>query len=468
MTSGNYGQPGQVAEAAGTSEGAEPRPNVILVVADDLRVDDLPAMPAVQELLSNQGMVFEQCFTPTPGCAPARASILRGQYPHNHGVVRGSGKWGGFRRFREMGNEPSTIATWLQDAGYHTGLVGKYLNAYPEGAEPNHIPPGWCEWTGATKGGYHGFELNLDGELVRYKKRLRDYQTDVLAEKTIDFVSRAAERSQPFFLYLAPRAPHGPATPADRHEGCFADDLAPRPPSFDAEAVNKPRWLQLAPALDQEQTETIDATYRGRLGSLQALDELIAALVETLEEKGVLERTMIVFTSDHGYHLGEHRIVGGKGTPYEEAIRVPLIIRGPGVPAGQTTALASTIDLAPTIAGWAGAEAPAFVDGRSLAPLITCEAEAAPWRSAVLVQHHHNRAERVDGPPAFQAMRTDGQIYVEYADGWQEVYDLRADPHELDNRAATMAPETLQGMAATLAELSSCAGRRCRDVEDAA
>lgn len=444
-----------------------PRPNVVLIVADDLRTDDLAFMPAVQALLVQQGMLFEKCFTPTPGCAPARASILRGQYPHNHGVVRGSGRMGGFGRFREMGNETSTLATWLQEAGYRTALIGKYLNEYPIDAEPNHIPPGWCEWAAATKGGYYGFELNLDGDLVRYKRRHGAYQTDVLAEKSVDFVSRAARSDDPFFLYLAPRAPHGPATPAERHEGAFADNLAPRPPSFDAvRPAHKPPWLQEAPPLDDEQTELIDATYSGRLATLLALDELIADLVGALETAGALEETAIIFTSDHGYHLGEHRIVGGKGTPYEEAIRIPLVMRGPGIPIGHTTALVSTIDLAPTIAGWAGAAVPSFVDGRSLDPLFHAETPPETWRSAVFVQHHHNRPDRTDGPPAFQAMRTDDLVYVEYADGWREMYDLRADPHQLHNQAPDADPHMLQSFATILATLATCAGERCRTAEE--
>lgn len=441
------------------------RPNVVLIVADDMRADDLPAMPATRALLAASGTTFEQCLTPTPGCAPARASILRGQYPHNHGVQRGSGRRGGFGRFREMGNEESTLATWLHDAGYRTSLIGKYLNEYPIGAEPNHIPPGWDEWHAATKGGYIGFELNENGELVRYRKRDKDYQTDVLAARTADFLTRAAAEDEPFFLYLAPRAPHGPATPAARHEGMFADRAAPRPPSFNERDVgDKPRWLREAPPLDEEQIATIDSTYRARLETLQAMDELVATVVRTLEAAGALEDTFIVLTSDHGSHLGEHRIVGGKGTPYEEAIRVPLVIRGPGAPPGQTAALASLVDLAPTIAGWAGADVPAFADGRSLAPAL--QGAPASWREAVLVSHHHNRPDRSDGPSAFRAMRMNRSLYVEYAEGWRELYDLAADPHQVANQVREADPAMIETLSARLARLATCEGARCRSAED--
>lgn len=452
------------ANPAPTRERAGARPNVVLIVADDLRADELWAMPAVQTLL-DEGISFEQAFAATPGCAPSRASLLRGQYPHNHGVLRGSGDLGGFGRFRAMGNEASTLATWLQHAGYRTALIGKYLNDYPSGAEPNHIPPGWDEWAGATKGGYVGFELNENGRLVRYRKRDRAYQTDVLAEKATSYVAAAAAAGDPFFLYLAPRAPHGPATPAPRHEGAFAAESAPRPPSFDAaDVTGKPRWLREATPLDTEVVAEIEAVYQGRLEALQALDDLIAGLVAALETAGALQNTYIVFTSDHGYHLGEHRIVGGKGTPYDEAIRVPLVIRGPGVAVGQTSALASLIDLAPTIAAWAGADIPRFVDGRPLQPVL--QGPPAAWREAVFVTHHHNRPDRTDGPPAFRALRLDGHVYVEYTDGWRELYDLESDPFQLDNRADVVDREQLHRLAAGIEALADCAGGACRDAED--
>lgn len=449
------------------SANRDPRPNVVLIVTDDLRADDLWALPAVQELLVAQGTLFTNFITTAPGCAPARASIFRGQYPHNHGVVRGSGPLGGFGRFREMGNEASTLATWLKDAGYTTALIGKYINAYPIDAAPNHIPPGWDEWHAAMGGGFYGFELNEGGEIVRYRKRDHAYQTDVLAEKTAAFVARIALTDAPFFLYIAPRAPHWPATPAPRHENLFAGQQAPRPPSFDAaDVAQKPLWLQQAPPLEQSQIDEIDTSFRDRLESMQAVDELIAELVKGLRETGLLDQTYIILTADHGWHMGEHRIVGGKGTPYEEAVRIPFVVRGPGISPGETAALASTIDMAPTIAEWAGASVPEFVDGRSLAPVL--RGPIADWRGGVLIEHYHGRPDRTDGPPAFQAMRGEDWLYVEYSDGWRERYDLAADPYELRNRAAESDAATMARLHAALADLSACAGARCRAAEDAA
>ena len=441
------------------------RPNVILIMADDLRADELWAMPAVTSLLAAEGTTFQQCLTPTPGCAPARASLLRGQYPHNHGVYRGNGRLGGFKRFYDQGNEASTLATWLQDAGYHTALIGKYLNDYPNGATLNHIPPGWDEWAGATKGGYVGFELNENGTRTRYRKRDGAYQTDVLAEKAVEFIGRASGQADPFFLYLGSRAPHGPATAAPRHEGMFEDEPLPRAPSFNLSGQpDKPAWLQVNAAITEPEIAALEATYRARLRSLQALDELVATVVTALEEASTLQDTILLFTSDHGYHLGEHGIVESKGTPYEEAIRVPLVVRGPGVPVGESHDVVSLIDIAPTIASWAGAPIPDFVDGRSLEPVLA--GETPPWRQAVLITHHHNRPTRTDGPPAFNALRTHTMTYVEYADGWRELYDLRDDPDQLHNLISEF--DTRQGdqFATTLAALTQCSGASCRAAED--
>jgi arylsulfatase A-like enzyme len=443
----------------------ELRPNVILIVADDLRADELWAMPAVTSLLAAAGTAFQQCLTPTPGCAPARASLLRGQYPQNHGVYRGNGKLGGFKRFLDQGNEASTLATWLQDAGYRTALIGKYLNDYPNGASPNHIPPGWDEWAGATQGGYVGFELNENGTRVRYRKRDGAYQTDILAERAADFITRASQQPNPFFLYLAPRAPHGPATPAARHVGMFDDEPMPRTSSFNlAGQAGKPPWLQDNPSLSEPQITALEDTYRARLTSLQALDELVASVVNALDEAGTLQDTILLFTSDHGYHLGEHGIVESKGTPYEEAIRIPLVVRGPGVPVGESREVVSLVDIAPTIAAWAQAATPDFVDGRSMEPVL---ASATPtWRQSVLITHHHNRPTRTDGPPAFSALRSRSLTYVEYADGWRELYDLATDPHQVHNRIEGLDAQQAHSLARSLAALAQCSGSSCRSAEE--
>jgi arylsulfatase A-like enzyme len=446
-----------------------------LILTDDMRADDIAAMPAVQALLVAQGTSFTNCLTTTPSCAPARASILRGQYSHNHGVLRSDGDKGGFGRFYAQGFEESTVATWLQDAGYRTALIGKYLNGYPSegvshGVAPTHVPPGWDEWAGYTREGYFRFEVNENGALVRYGVRTRNlYSTDMIAAKAADFVGRMAQADQPFFLYLAPRAPHGPTEPAPRHVSRFSGTPAPRPPSFnEVDVTDKPRFAQANPALSPDEIAAIDEEHAVRLETLLAVDDLVAMLVDALRVAGTLDRTYLVFTSDNGYHLGEHRIFLKKGSPYEEAIRVPLVLRGPGVPTGKTMgALTTQADLAPTFVAWADGSVPSFVDGRSLAPLLVAEPKPMKWRQSVIVQHSAERLTSRDVQSGFAALRTERLMYAEYDHGEREFYDLLNDPYQLENSVTQVDPDLIEVLSARLAAAKTCAGAECHAVENA-
>lgn len=486
------------AEARGAAATPE-RPNIIVIVTDDLDAASLEAMPRLKELLVSQGTSFANFFVSLALCCPSRATILRGQYAHNHQVLTNRPPEGGFQRFHALGHELSTVATWLHDAGYHTVLLGKYLNGYPHGVDPAYVPPGWDEWyspVGGTPYANFSYRMNENGTIVGYGQREDDYLTDVLARKANDVIWRAADGGWPFFMYLATYAPHAPATPAPRHQDTFAGVAAPRPPSFNEEEDDiseKPAWLRTRPPLRPRQIEQIDALYRRRLQSLQAVDELVERLVGALEATGQLSRTYLFFTSDNGFHLGQHRLPQGKNTAYEEDIRVPLIVRGPGVPAGRVVEhLAANTDLAPTFAELAGLAAPEFVDGRSLVPLLRSEPPApTQWRQAVLIEHVANRArqrqvqeqrrwepprERRAPPrrrparggraPAFAAIRTAQYLYVEYVTGERELYDLRADPYELANLADVAPPALLSSLAMHLHALQGCAGASCRAAED--
>lgn len=467
------------------------RPNVADIGTDDMRADDLWAMPHLRALLAEQGTTFANFFVTTPVCCPSRASILRGQYAHNHGALGDAGPNGGFQAFHRLGDEGSTLATWIHDAGYRTALIGKYLNGYPRGASPTYVPPGWDEWDGAlSEGKYFRFDLNENGRVVSYAGRTSSseqrrtsadarspdvYSTDVFTGKATTFIKHATAEQQPFFLYLATDAPHGPAKPAPRDEEAFADARAPRASSFnEADVSDKPAWVRALPSLDADQTAQIDAAYRNRLRSLLAVDDLVNDLIATQQATGTLDETYVVFTSDNGYLLGEHRIGSAKRAAYEESIRVPLLVRGPGVPAGAVVdQLALNIDLAPTVAAWAGAISPDFVDGRSLAPLLSGNQPPIDWRRAFLVEHPsgmNDQSEEDDsavGIPSSRALRTPQVLYVENAGGERKVYDLRADPFELDNLAATAEPFLLAELSARLSELSTCTALACRAAEDA-
>src|SRR5215204_5820711 len=233
------------------------------------------------------------------------------------------------------GLEEDTVAASLQKNGYRTALIGKYLNGYP-GDEEAYVPLGWDEWYAKLgRYEYYDYELNENGEIISYGSDTEDYLTDVLSSKVTDFVQRAATEDQPFFAYMTPTAPHSPATPAERHEGAFADEEAPRSPSFNEEDVSdKPSWLEDLSPISEKEYSRIDGRHRERLEGTLAIDEIVGSLVEELEATGELDNTYIFFTSDNGFHLGTHRLKHGKKTPYEEAAHVPLFVRGPGVPAG--------------------------------------------------------------------------------------------------------------------------------------
>jgi N-acetylglucosamine-6-sulfatase len=439
------------------------KPNFIVILTDDLDAQSVEFMPRLNALLAKQGTTFANFFVTDSVCCPSRASLLRGQYPHNHQVLTNLEPEGGFERFHEVGDEQSTIATWLKAAGYRTVLLGKYLNGYP-GKESLRPPPGWDEWYALKDPRkYFNYRVDENGRLVLHGHGANDYQTDVLAEKTVDFIARThANGKQPFFIYLAPSAPHTPAVAAPRHAEEFANATAPRTAAFnESDVSHKPAWLRKIPPLSAEEIAEIDGLYRRRLQSMLAVDEMIEKIVGALQAHRLLEQTYIFFTSDNGFHFGEHRLKEGKETAYEEDIRVPLIVRGPGVAAGRTLRhLALNIDLAPTLAELAGVTPPDFVDGRSLKPLLGV-APPAPraWREDFVVEHW---AHLTHWMPTYEALRAEDYLYVEYVTGEKELYDLRADPHELHNIVASADRNLIARLSKRLGLLEHCAGANCR------
>src|SRR5829696_246144 len=372
-------------EAKAQSSTTTEQPNIVFVLTDDLDYASAFKMPEIRSRLIEEGTSFEQAFMSHPICCPSRATILTGLYDHNHEVLANRPPSGGFEKFVSEGHEENTIGVRLQEGGYQTAFFGKYLNGYPAG-DPTHVPPGWDEWYGKEEGQkLYDYDINENGEVVSYGSETEDFYTDVLSGQATDFVRRAAPEGQPFFMYVAPTAPHGPATPAERHEGAFADEEDHRPPSFNEEDVSdKPSWIRNSDLLSAGEVSGIEDYYRQRLESTLAVDEMVASLVEELEAAGELDNTFIFFTSDNGFEQGEHRVKTGKNRPYEESARVPLLVRGPGVPSGsEVENLAINTDFAPTFAALAGTEFPA--DGRSLLSLLRGE-EPASWRSAVLLE----------------------------------------------------------------------------------
>jgi N-acetylglucosamine-6-sulfatase len=406
--------------------GAQTRPNIVLVLTDDQRWDTLSGMPTVQSELVAKGVNFSNGFVVNSLCCPSRASILTGQYSHSTGVYANKGSRG-YRAFREG----STIATWLQTAGYTTGYVGKYLNGY----RGPHVPPGWSRWVAFAGAGFFNYSLNVNGMPVWYGNGPEDYSTDVLAGQAVSFIEQAPG---PFFLVFAPFAPHGPATPAPRHENAF-EGLAPwRPPSYnEADVFDKPEWVRSLPEMAPERQTLVDSFRRDQLRSLLAVDDAVKTILGTLERTGRLRDTLIVFTSDNGMAWGEHRR-SHKEDPYEESIRVPFVVRydALGLPPRAERRLALNIDLAPTFAHLGGAPLP-LADGRSLLPLLT--APSVPWRRDFLIEHLRTASGRM---PTYCGVRTTNALYVSYETGEEELYDLAADPHQLSNLAANRVART--------------------------
>ncbi|WP_374565766.1 sulfatase [Ideonella sp.] len=470
-------------------------PNIVFILTDDQDMPSLAQMPRVKALLRDQGTTFASHYVSLSLCCPSRITGLRGQFAHNTTIFKNGPPDGGFEGVYAKGLEQSTIATWLQAAGYRTALFGKYLNGYPNTASASYIPPGWTEWASPNAGTPYkefNYSLNENGQTVSYGEADADYLTDVLSAKATDFIRRSVDQfpDKPFFVYIPTYAPHGPAVPAPRHADLFPDAQAPRTASFnEADVSDKPAWVQALPLLTGDQIDQIDKLYRHRLQSLQAVDELVQSVVDTLQAKGQLDNTYIVFASDNGYHQGQHRLDSGKMTAFEEDLLVPLVVRGPGVRRGATVSqITANVDYAPTMAAIAGIGTPDFVDGRSLLQLLRGEAPGT-WRQVLLLEHKPDNSDGIlpqadstlepadpfetlgDGPgiSTFSGVRTaSGLSYLEYDTGEFELYNNLTDPNQLANGYAAAPADLKARLAASVASLRTAAGAALRRAEEVA
>ena len=437
--------------------------NVVFVLTDDLAWDLVQYMPHVLQM-QQQGMTFSHYFVTDSLCCPSRSSIFTGKYPHDTQVFANSGATGGYAQFESVGNATETFAAALAAGGYATAMMGKYLNGYyPKQHGPD---PGWTEWDVAGDGYFEfNYDLNQNGSIVAHGHTPSDYLTDVLSARGVQFVQGTA--GGPFLLEIATFAPHAPYAPAPRDVGTFHESV-PRTPAFDTTNTNPPDWLATHPALTAQKIQELDTAFNLRVESVQAVDAMIGMLRSALAAAGLDQSTYVVFSSDNGYHMGEHMLFAGKQTAFDTDIRVPLIVVGPGVPAGVTVdAIAENIDLCPTFAEIAGVPAPLTTDGHSLLALLGGEA-ATGWREAALIEHHGPELEPPDPtdpdiepaggdvPNSYEAIRMADAVYVEYQDGETEYYDLTADPYELTNTASTLSSAQVQSFHATIAAIASC------------
>ncbi|NML17623.1 sulfatase family protein [Azohydromonas caseinilytica] len=478
------------------------RANILFILVDDMDVELPQHMPKLRRLLAQPGASFENNFVSLSLCCPSRATTLRGQFSHHTGIFTGHWPDGGFLKFHRDGLESSTVATWLQGAGYRTALIGKYLNGYPnvEDGGRSYVPPGWSYWFSPNAGtpyNQYSYRINFNGRTLSYGKAPEHHLNDVLQAQANAFLRDAAKTpAQPFFLVLTPYLPHGPATPPPRYAEALPWVKAPRTPSFnEADISDKPRWMRNRTLLTAADMADIDAFYRKRRQSTLALDDMVESLVRTLRATGALDNTYIFFSSDNGFHQGQHRLKEGKGWAFEEDIRVPLVVRGPGIPAGRKVRqLTANVDFAPTFAQIAGVAPPEFVDGRSLVPLFAGPAPAR-WRQALLLQSPTSLevvpeagnpgseagvlepAEDREAAAAnpvwknhlYHGLRTASNYsFALYENGDGEFYDLETDPYQLANRYKSMPPALKQALTRQLRTLRGSAGQALRNAEEVA
>jgi arylsulfatase A-like enzyme len=515
------------AQARPVTESRDGRPNILVVMTDDQAVADLKVMPNVRKLLADQGTTFADAIDSYPLCCPARATFITGQYAHNHDVAGNFYPYGWYG-MKDRGN---TLPSWLQKAGYKTALIGKWLNGYGSRDGKGEVPKGFDIWRGlldVSAYDYHNFVMNQNGKLKTWgdadfarklvefadvqvtppanrslsdvfarlqevfgpgpydywgKEKAADYSPDVTGRMTEDLVAGEKGSKKPFFIWWSVAAPHredvatsflgrkgrDPRPPA-RHAKKSGDYKLPRPPSFNEPDISdKSSNLQDgAPPMSEALIEQLQLDYEGRAGSLLAVDDHVKQLVATLKKTNQLKNTMIVFLSDNGWMQGEHRVPGDKYLPYEESLRVPFIIRGPGVPAGRVVkGQVANVDFAPTLLDAANARAGRRMDGVSLLPGAQ-DPRKKPDRAIGI--EALNRLFGGDFGPfnawdrPYSGVRTDRYTYVVYTEtGEKELYDRKKDPHQLQNVAADPAYATVVSqLAAKVTKLKSCKGTSCQ------
>jgi arylsulfatase A-like enzyme len=432
-------------------------------MTDDQTVESMRVMPNVKTLIGDQGVTFDNSFVSYSLCCPSRSTFLTGQYAHNHGVWGNTAPNGGYYKL----DSTNTLPVWLQRGGYQTIHLGKYLNQYGT-RNAREIPPGWGQWYGTPDPSTYRFlnyTINENGNLVQFGTAAADYKTDVESRLAVDLISRQAADPRPFFMWVAFLAPHsgGPRdaddpsglatpSPAARDRNRFANEPLPMPASFnEADMSDKPAAMRNRAPFGAGRINAIRESYQQRLESLLAVDAAVAQIVNELNRIGKLNDTYIIFTSDNGFFHGEHRVAAGKVLLYEPSIRVPLLIRGPGIPAGQhRSQFVSNVDLAPTIVQATGAQPGRVMDGRSL----------IPFAKDKLLQSGRDILLET---PTYAAVRSPNWLYAEHVTGEKELYNLARDRNELNSLQTNPAYDPMEANLATrLARLRQCKGAVCR------
>jgi N-acetylglucosamine-6-sulfatase len=443
---------------------------VVVIMTDDQTAASLPTMQHVNALLAGEGTKFDQAIDSFPLCCPSRATHLTGQYAHNHGVLHNNPPFGGFIQL----DSTNTLPVWLSNAGYRTMHVGRYLNGY----EAKYgIPPGWSDWVGLPHSAafnYVTWKAFDHGVLRSYPdaEHPGEYLTDFETRRGVELIDEASPGERPFFLSLWYTAPHrgGPAdpddprrpgtpSPAPRHRDAYAGVRMPRHPNFNEKSMyDKPQVVADRPRLSPEFAAGVEENWRQEIESLMAVDEGVAQIVEALRRNGELENTLIVFMSDNGFMHGEHRALAEKVLPYEESIRVPMVMRGPGVPHTRVDGrLVANMDVTSTILDATDVLPGRVQDGRSLLELLADP--GAEWGRDILIENGNG----ANGVPAYRGIRTYRYLYIEHrTTGEYELYDLKEDPYQLQSLDGHDRYRKVQrDLALRLRELTSCAGANC-------
>ena len=488
--------------APASAAAKQQRPNIVVVMTDDQTLASLSEMPNVAGLAEIGATEFTDAVVTTPVCCPSRATLLTGQYAHNHRVLANT------PGYADLRGKANTLPVWLRRAGYATAHVGKYLNRYVASVdERGEVAPGWDEWHTVLDPPrkyvrYYGYRIAVNGKVKRVGKRPRDYITRVINRRAARMIRERAPRRKPLYLQVDHRAPHteagvksrgpcgGLVPPDPRDALAFATTPLPRPPSFDEEDVgDKPSFVRSLPRMSADVTTRTELRYRCALASLLSVDRGVARIVAALRDARELANTVIVFTSDNGFFFGEHRIPEQKTRPYEEALRVPLLIRVPrrvlgAPPVAEVAEPVANIDLAPTVLDLAGAtpcrkrSRCRVLDGRSLTGLIRGDGGWPAERGILLEFDAGERARRAK-VCRYQGVRAGGHTYVRHtaiADPVTglcapieevEHYDLASDPFQLDNLHPAEPGSQQAGieteLEARLAQLRDCAGISGRD-----
>jgi arylsulfatase A-like enzyme len=454
------------------ADAAEP-PNVVLVVTDDLTKNDYLELGNNLGFFTSGGTFFHNAFVTTALCCPSRASALTGLYAHNHGITQHIDPGTGYEQYHAEGYDQKDLPVWLEDSGYRTGLVGKYMNKYD--AQHDGVPAGWTDWYGADDPAVR-WTLNENGTIRTYPQdpTASGYEPweDVLGDRAMEFVDDAHASEKPFFLWYGTHAPHSPELIAPQDEERVGTWPTYDPPGFNERDVSdKPRWVRDRPLLTSTRIRALKQQRQERLTSMLAVSRNLKRLKDELRQTGELSNTYIILTSDNGYHQAHHRLGPGKMTAYEEDMRVPLAVSGPGVAPGSAKHTVLNTDLAPTIADLAGVTPGLVPDGRSFAPLLPkgrSGIAADQFRRRFMEENWQSPVPTPTGPELFPApsnfaLRGSGYFYNRYETGETEYYDLVRDPYELESKQ--IGGTRQENLDTKWTRLRNCRGAQCQRAE---